>query len=79
MDRQPQTISHLKIVEPLEVDMEVSFDTFNGPGQGHTSDQQDEEDNIGHCRCDVHHLRHTHSEQTEGRIMEDWSYLLSKQ
>lgn len=39
VDGQPQTISHLKIVEPLEVDMEVGFDTFNGPGQGHTSDQ----------------------------------------
>lgn len=37
--RQPQTISHLKIVESLEVDMEVGFDTFHGPGQGHTPDQ----------------------------------------
>lgn len=62
--RGPQTLSHLQIVEPLEVDMEVGFDTFHGSGQSYASDEQDKENHVRHRGCDVHYLKYTQIKQS---------------
>lgn len=49
-------VSDLKIVEPLEVDVEVGPDAVHGPRQSDSSNEQHEKDHIGHRSRDVHHL-----------------------
>lgn len=56
-------VSDLQIAEPLKVDVEVGLYAIHRPRQSDPSDQQHQQDHIGHSGCDVNHLK-TEESQT---------------
>lgn len=40
----------------VELGGEIELDALPGPGKGHSSNQQHEEDEVGKGGCEIHHL-----------------------
>lgn len=48
---------HLGRQQVVELGGEIELDALPGPREGHSADQQHEQDEVGECGREIHHLR----------------------
>lgn len=48
--------AHLGRQQVVELGCEIELDALPGPGKGHPSNQQHEQDEVGEGGCEIHHL-----------------------
>lgn len=49
--------SYFWISEPAEVRVEVIFQSFSGAWERHTTEEEDDQHQVGECSSEVHHLQ----------------------